>query len=88
MPPVRVTPEQIQALRQRLYAGEQHVDAATARRLLNEIEQLRGELADARTTFAARAAAALEKRLRDVAAFNQGAARPVARPRRTRFWQS
>lgn len=68
----RITPEQIQALRQRLYGAEEHVDAPTARRLLTEIEVLEGQLTEARATFARKAADALEKRLRDVAAFNHG----------------
>jgi hypothetical protein len=72
MPPSRLTPDDIQALRQRLYHGEQHLDAATARRLMDEIGCLRDELAQARLTFAEKAAQALEKRLQVVATFNHG----------------
>jgi cytochrome c553 len=39
------------------------------------VEQLQAELAAARVTFATKAAAALEKRITDVAAFNQGGCR-------------
>lgn len=68
----RVTPDELVALRRRLYNGEQQLDAGTARRLMCEIDELRDELAAARRTFATKAAAALAKRLQDVAAFNHG----------------
>jgi hypothetical protein len=67
-PVPRVTPENLAAWRKTLYDGDQ-LDAATARRLMDEVEQLQAELAHARVDFATKAAAALEKRLADVAAF-------------------
>jgi hypothetical protein len=70
----RVPPRDLAAWREALYRGEQ-LDAAAARRLLDDVEQLQSELAGARVTFATKAAAALEKRLTDVAAFNQGGCR-------------
>jgi len=48
------------------------LDAAQARRLMAEVDLLREELAAARVDFATKAAAALEKRLKDVAAYNHG----------------
>jgi predicted house-cleaning NTP pyrophosphatase (Maf/HAM1 superfamily) len=68
------TPESLAAWRKTLYEGDP-LDAATARRLMDEVEQLQAELARARVDFATKAAAALEKRLADVAAFNQGGCR-------------
>ena len=68
----RVTPEQLSALRHRLYDGEQVISAATARQLMDEIDELRRELGVARVTFATKAARALETRLRSVATFNHG----------------
>lgn len=71
MPPPRVTPTDLEALRRELYHGRQ-LDAASTRRLMDEVARLREELAKARTTFASKAADALEKRLQDVASFNHG----------------
>jgi hypothetical protein len=68
---VRVRPEELQRWREALYNGER-LEAVVARRLIAEVEQLRIELARARIEFAKKAAAALEKRLADVAAFNHG----------------
>jgi Spy/CpxP family protein refolding chaperone len=70
----RVTPRDLAAWRSALYHGDQ-LDAAAARRLLDEVEQLQAELSAARVTFATKAAGALEKRLTDVAAYNQGGCR-------------
>jgi hypothetical protein len=67
----RVGPGDLTRWRQALYAGDP-LDPAVARRLIAEVEQLRAELAEARVEFARKAAAALEKRLADVAAFNSG----------------
>ena len=67
----RVTPEDLSAWRERLYRGEQ-LDAVVARRLMDEVERLREELAQARITFAGRAAQALRRRLEDVGVFNHG----------------
>jgi hypothetical protein len=72
MQPLRVTPQELAALRHQLYLGHQQIDAGTARRLMDEIDRLRDQLAQARTTFASKAAAALEKRLQVVASFNHG----------------
>ncbi len=71
MPLPRVTPEELAAWRHQLYLGRQ-LAAAAVRRLMDEVERLRGELADARVTFATKAAEALEKRLADVGTFNHG----------------
>jgi hypothetical protein len=68
---VRVHPEELERWREALYHGER-LDVVVARRLIAEVEQLLIELTRARIDFAKRAAAALEKRLADVAAFNHG----------------
>lgn len=57
--------------RQALYEGDQ-LDASICRRLVGEVDRLRNEVDSQRVTFAQKAAAALEKRLADVAAFNSG----------------
>jgi hypothetical protein len=67
----RVTDADVETWRLELYAGRQ-LDAGVVRRLLAEVELLREDLAGARVTFAAKAAAALEKRLQVVATFNHG----------------
>jgi predicted house-cleaning NTP pyrophosphatase (Maf/HAM1 superfamily) len=74
MPSPRITPDNLAAWRKTLYQGDP-LDAATARRLMDEVAQLQAELARTRVDFATKAAAALEKRLADVAAFNQGGCR-------------
>ena len=71
MPPPRLQPSDLQALRQKLYAGDQ-LDAAGARQLLDEVDALRAELAGSRVEFAKKAAGALAKRLQAAAAFNRG----------------
>jgi hypothetical protein len=48
------------------------VRASIARRLIDEVEQLRAELAAQRIEFAQRAAEALEKRLATVSTYNHG----------------
>jgi hypothetical protein len=70
----RIPQRDLAAWRTALYHGDQ-LDAATCRLLLDEVEQLQAELAGARMTFATKGAAALEKRLTDVAAFNNGGCR-------------
>jgi Spy/CpxP family protein refolding chaperone len=67
----RLTPDEMSAWRHELYLGRQ-LDAAVARRLMDELERLGAELAEARVTFAKKAAEALQKRLQDVAVFNHG----------------
>jgi hypothetical protein len=67
----RIRPEELEGWREALYLGER-LDVGVTRRLVAEVEQLRIELARARIDFAKKAAAALEKRLADVAAFNHG----------------
>lgn len=67
----RLTPSDLARCRRTLYAGDQ-IDAATARRLMDEIDALRAELAHQRIEIATKAAVALEKRLADVAAYNSG----------------
>jgi hypothetical protein len=69
----RITPDNLAAWRKVLYAGDP-LDAAIARRLMDEVEQLQAEFASARVTFATKAGA-LEKRLADVAAYNLGGCR-------------
>jgi len=69
MPPV--TPDELALWRRRLYLG-QELDAATARRLMDELERLDARLEAARVEFATKAALALEKRLEDIAAYNHG----------------
>ena len=71
MPPPRLQLSDLQAMRQKLYAGDQ-LDAAQARQLLDEVDQLRAELASSRVEFARKAAGALEKRLDSVATYNHG----------------
>ena len=67
----RVTADDLETWRRELYYGRR-LEPAAARRLMDEVEQLRGELAEARTTFASKAAASLDRRLRVVATFNRG----------------
>ena len=67
----RLQAEDLDRWKRALYAGDQ-LDASVARRLIAEVERLRGELAGARVEFAKKAALALEKRLADVATFNSG----------------
>jgi hypothetical protein len=61
-------------LRATLYAGDQ-LDSGSVRRLLEEVESAWSDLARQRVEIASKAAAALEKRLATVAAFNQGGCR-------------
>ncbi len=70
MPP-RLTPGNLARWRQTLYQGDQ-LDAATARRLMDEVEALWADLAGQRVQIATKAATALEKRLADVATYNSG----------------
>jgi hypothetical protein len=74
VPAPRITAADLEAWRRDLYLGRP-LDAGVARRLLGEVEALRDEVARARTTFAAKAAAALETRLQVVATFNHGGCR-------------
>ncbi len=67
----RVGPEDLKRWRKSLYEGDP-LDASIARRLIDEIEELRAELAAQRIEFARRAADALEKRLAAVATYNRG----------------
>jgi hypothetical protein len=67
----RVTPDDLETWRRELYCGRR-LEPAAARRLMDELERLQDELAQARTTFARKAAAALERRLQVVATFNRG----------------
>ncbi len=67
----RVGPADLKRWRQSLYEGDQ-LDASVARRLIDEVEQLRAELAAQRIEFARKAAAALEARLAAVAPYNRG----------------
>jgi hypothetical protein len=67
----RVGPDDLARWKASLYSGDQ-LDATIARRLVAEVELLRTELAEQRVEFARKAAASLEKRLKDVAAFNRG----------------
>jgi hypothetical protein len=67
----RITPADLQRWRQALYEGDP-LDASICRRLLEEVDRLRGDLDALRVAFARKAAAALEKRLTAVAAFNSG----------------
>jgi hypothetical protein len=78
VPPVRrLTPADLDHYRQRLYRGDS-LEPADARLLLAEVAALRDDLARQRVEFAAKAAAALEKRLEAVAVFNHGG-RPQCR---------
>ena len=63
MPNARITPAELQRWRTLL---------ASALRLMDEVEVLLRERSDARRAFAGEAAAALEKRLREVEAYNLG----------------
>jgi hypothetical protein len=67
----RVTADDLETWRRELYYGRQ-LEPAAARRLMDELERLQDELAQARRTFARKAAAALERRLQVVATFNRG----------------
>lgn len=66
-----ITPADLLRWRQALYEGDQ-LDASICRRLLGEVDRLQNELDAQRVTFAQKAAAALEKRLGDVATYNSG----------------
>jgi hypothetical protein len=68
VPPAHLPPHVLDALRQKLYAGDQF-DPAQARQLLAEVDLFREELGSSRRDFARKAAGALGKRLQDVAAF-------------------
>ncbi len=67
----RLTPDDLARWRRALYAGDQ-LDAATARRLMDEIDALWADLARQRVDIATKAAAALEERLEAVATYNSG----------------
>ena len=84
MPPLRITPDDLKAWRHQLYLGQQLLDVAAARRLMDEVERLREELAQARTTFATKAAESLEKQLQVVAIEDRSLAGPAGPHRRSR----
>jgi len=67
----RLTAADLDLYRRRLYHGDDLGDLA-CRLLVAEVGALWAELAKARTDFAAKAAAGLEKRLESVAAYNHG----------------
>jgi hypothetical protein len=67
----RLTPVDLDHYRQRLYRGDS-LEPADARLLVAEVAALRDDLARQRVEFAAKAAAALERRLEAVAAYNHG----------------
>lgn len=71
----RLTPADLAKWKQRLYQGEQ-LDAAAVRHLIAEVEALNEQLARQRVEIAKKAAAALEKRLADVAAYGSGGGCP------------
>jgi hypothetical protein len=71
-PGTRIAPDQLELLKKRLYGGDQQFDAVLVRRLVAEIQGLREELAEARLTFARKAAEALQRRLATVATYNHG----------------
>ncbi|HYA44266.1 MAG TPA: hypothetical protein VED59_01565 [Acidimicrobiales bacterium] len=74
----RVTPAELAVWRRQLAeeGDGEFVDPTLAQqiapRLLAEVEHLQAELASARRDFVTEAAGALERRLREVAAFNRG----------------
>lgn len=70
----RITAEELETWRRELYLGHE-LGAGVARRLLDEIDALHAELGAARTTFAAKAAASLERRLQVVETYNHGGCR-------------
>jgi hypothetical protein len=67
----RLTPSDLSRFRATLYRGDE-LGSDAVRRLLEEIESAWSDLARRRVEFATKAAAALEKRLADVTAFNRG----------------
>ena len=67
----RVTADDLETWRRELYYGRR-LEPAAARRLMDELERLQDELAEARRRFARKAAAALERRLQVVATYNRG----------------
>jgi hypothetical protein len=70
----RLTPADVARFRATLYRGDE-LSSDSVRRLLEEVENAWADLARQRVEFATKAAAALGKRLADVAAFNQGGCR-------------
>jgi hypothetical protein len=83
----RLTPNDLARWRRTLYAGDQ-LDAATARRIMDEIDALWADLAHQRIEIATKAAAALEKRLEAVATFSSGGCPKCKDAEARAFWRS